>query len=64
MYLNCFPSGVRSRAPAPVKLGKGGEISTSKLVVPVALILWCPPRIVGVMGDHGDSDLLERQYPS
>jgi hypothetical protein len=35
----------------PTKPGKGGETSTSKLAVPMVLIPWSPPRIVGVMGD-------------
>jgi hypothetical protein len=28
-----------------------GEASTSKLAVPVVLLPWSPPRVVGVMGD-------------
>jgi hypothetical protein len=35
----------------PAELGEGGEASTSKLVVLMALIPWNPPRIVGVIGD-------------
>jgi hypothetical protein len=31
--------------------GGGGETSTSKLVVLVALILWSLPRIIGTTGD-------------
>jgi hypothetical protein len=29
---------------------EGGETSTSKLVVPVVLVLWSPPRVVGITG--------------
>jgi hypothetical protein len=32
----------------PAKQGKGGETSTLKLAVPVALFSWSPPRIVGI----------------
>jgi ribonuclease HI len=30
---------------------EGGETSTSKLVIPVVLVPWSPPRVVGVTGD-------------
>jgi hypothetical protein len=30
---------------------EGGEINTSKLVVPTSLVPWSPPRVVGVTGD-------------
>jgi hypothetical protein len=34
----------------PAEPGEGGETSTSKLAVPVALIPWSPPRIAGTTG--------------
>jgi ribonuclease HI len=33
------------------ELGEGGETSTSKLVVLVALFIWSPPRIICITGD-------------
>jgi hypothetical protein len=35
---------------------EGGETSTSKLVVPAALVPWSLPRVVGVTGDSVHSD--------
>jgi hypothetical protein len=29
---------------------EGGETSTSKLVVPMVMVSWSPPRVVGVTG--------------
>jgi hypothetical protein len=45
------------------KPSKGGETSTSKLVVPTVLVPWSPPRVVGVMGDsvHPDAQDPEAQ---
>jgi hypothetical protein len=40
----------------PTKLGEGGEASTSKLAVPVALFTWSPSRIVGITGDSVNPD--------
>jgi hypothetical protein len=40
----------------PAELGEGGETSTSKLVVLVALFTWSPPRIVGVTRDSVNPD--------
>jgi hypothetical protein len=35
----------------PTKPGEGGNSSTLKLAIPVALIPWSPPWIVGILGD-------------
>jgi hypothetical protein len=36
---------------------EGGETSTSKLVVPVVLLPWSPPRVIGVTGDFVHPDV-------
>jgi hypothetical protein len=46
-----FERQLQQPTTRPIELGEGGETSTSKLVVPVALIPWCPPRIIGVTGN-------------
>jgi hypothetical protein len=48
------PNGVFERrlwqpTTLPAEPGEGGETSTSKLVVPAALVPWSPSRIIGVM---------------
>jgi hypothetical protein len=59
------PDGVVERqlqqpTAQPIEPSEGGETSTSKLAIPVTLIPWSPPRIVGVTGD---SMHLNAQYP-
>ena len=56
-----MPEGVFERrllrpTTQPAELGEGGETSTSKLAVPVALHLQNPPRIVCAIG--GPANLL------
>jgi hypothetical protein len=40
---------------------EGGKTSTLKLAVPVVLLPWSPPRVVGVTGDFVHSDVQEAQ---
>jgi hypothetical protein len=46
-----FEQWLQQPTTRPAELGEGGKTSTSKLVVPVNLFIWSPPRIVGVMGN-------------
>jgi hypothetical protein len=46
-----FERRLQQPTARPAKPGKEGETSTLRLAVPVALILWSSPRIVGIMGD-------------
>jgi hypothetical protein len=55
------PEGVFERrlqrpTTRPTKPRKGGETSTSRLAVPVALFTWSPSRIVGIMVDSVNPD--------
>jgi hypothetical protein len=58
-----FERGLQQLTAWPIKLGKGGKTSTSKLAVPAALILWSPPRIIGITWDsmHPDAQDPEDQ---
>jgi hypothetical protein len=56
------PEGIFQRrllkpSAQPAELGEGGETSTSKLAVLVALYLWSPPRAVCTI--EGPEDLVE-----
>ena len=46
----------------PAELGEGDQASTSKLAVPAALHLWCPPWVVCSVEDPGD--LIEPPPPA
>jgi hypothetical protein len=46
-----FEGRIQWPTARPAEPGEGGETSTSKLVVPAALFIWSPSRIVGVMGN-------------
>jgi hypothetical protein len=58
-----FKRQLQQPTAQPAEPGKGGETSTSKLAVPVALIPWSLPRIIGIMGDsvHPGTQDLEAQ---
>ena len=38
----------------PAELGEGDQAGTSKLAVPTAFHLWCPPWVVSSVEDPGD----------
>ena len=53
------PEGVFERrllrpTAQPAELGEGDQASTSKLAVPAAFHLWCPPWVVSFVEDPGD----------
>src|SRR6185369_15415793 len=53
------PEGVFERrllrsTAQPAELGEGDQASTSKLAVPAAFHLWCPPGVVRAAEDPGD----------
>ena len=54
-----MPKGVFERrllrpTAQPAELGEGDQTSTSKLAVPAAFHLWCPPLVVSSIEDPGD----------
>jgi hypothetical protein len=58
-----FERRLQQPTAQPTEPSKGGETSTSRLAVSVALIPWSPPRIVGITGDsvHPGAQDLEAQ---
>jgi hypothetical protein len=61
-----FERWLQQPTARPAELGKGGETSTSSLVIRAAPIPWSLPRIVGVTGDsvHPGAQDLEAQVGS